>query len=449
MSKSISMTEGKPLKLLLQFTLPLLVGNIFQQFYSMVDSIIVGRFVSKEALASIGATSAILFLMISVIIGFNVGMSIVTAQFAGAKDTKNLKKTFATGVYVCVVMTVFLSVIGNLAIRPALALLKTPSDIVDGATIYLVFNFSTCIAPIAYNSISSFMRSLGDVKTPLYALIISSIINIILDLVFVLGFNMGVVGVALATAIAQMSSALFCFYKIKKNFSDLLPSKGEWKPSKTIVSRILKLGIPMAIQNAFVSFGMMSIQGTINSFGTNVVAGYTAANKVDQIALQFMMAIGTATSTYTGQNYGAKKAKRIFDGLKASMLMTLVISVTLSIIMVTSSKYIVLMFIEAVEVDAITVATSYLKTVSIFYIMCGTIYVFSNMLRGMGMIMVATVSSFVELGVKIVVAAVFSSVFGFGYIGIWYAWPASWLCAMVMLVCYYFFYAKKTLVFID
>ncbi len=435
MKKGIVMTEGRPLKLLLAFTVPMILGNVFQQFYSMVDAVVVGRFVSKEALASIGATSAILYLMISFIIGFTVGTSLVTAQFAGARDEAGLKKTFATGTWISIIAAVILTVGGNLLARPALHLLGTPADIIADAELYLRFNFSTCIAPIVYNMIAQFLRALGDSKTPLYALVISSLTNIVLDLAFVLLFDMGVAGVALATAIAQVCSAVFCLWRVARHFPETLPRRDGWRPDGQIVGRVLKYGIPMSVQNIFVSFGMMTIQGMINSFGTNVVAGYTAANKVDQIALQFMNSIGSAMSTYAGQNYGAKKPERIFSGLRAGLLLTLGTGAFLTLVMVFLGKYIVRLFMDASEAEAIAVAVQYLTVVAVFYVLCGVGYVYSNLLRGIGRVVVPTAASFVELGAKILAAWLLSGLLGSA--GIWYAWPASWIVTALLLAGYF------------
>ncbi len=443
MKRSVIMTEGRPLPILIAFTLPLMLGNIFQQLYSMVDAMVVGRFVSKEALAAIGATSAIQFLMISIIIGFNTGVGVVSAQFSGAQNAEKLRRTFSTATWICIIETLVLSVAGCMLTRPGLELLGTPSDIIEDSVTYLLFNFSTCAAPIFYNMVSNFMRSLGDSKTPLYALIISSLTNIVLDLVFVLVFHMGVAGVALATAIAQALSAVFCYIRIYIHFREVLPKKNEWSPDRNIFKNVLRIGIPMSVQNILVSFGMMSIQGIINGFGTNVVAGYTAANKVDQIALQFMMAIGTAMSTYAGQNYGAKLSGRIFSGIRSALLMSAVSATILTSIILFLGRFIVLLFMEAAETEVISIATGYLSTVSIFYLLCSVTYVYSNTLRGMGLVVIPTGSSFLELGAKILGAGILSSIFG--YRGIWFAWPISWLFSSVLLIVYFHVFAAKKL----
>lgn len=444
MKKSIRMTEGNPLKLMVAFALPMILGNIFQQLYSMVDAMVVGRFVSTQALAAVGATSSILFLMISFIIGFTMGTSIVTSHYAGAEDQHGLRSTFATGAWISAIAYVIICLAGNLLARPALQLLGTPEDIINEAEIYIRINFSTSIAPITYNMIAQFLRALGDSKSPLYALIISSCTNIVLDLLFVLVFSMGVAGVALATAIAQVCSAAFCVWRAFRRFREVIPQRAEWqKPNGAIVRRILTFGLPMSIQQVFTSFGMMAIQGIINSFGSGVVAGYTAANKVDQIALQFMNSIGSAMSTYAGQNYGAKKGDRLFSGLKSALVLTVGAGLFLSLAMLFAGRYLVLLFMESTEVEAISVATQYLTTVAVFYVLCGVSYVYSNLLRGVGKVTIPTVASFVELGAKILVASILSGVFG--HAGIWYAWPAAWIVTDLLLIGYFHLVSARQL----
>lgn len=441
--KVINMTEGNPFGLLVTFTIPMILGNVFQQLYTMVDTMVVGKFVSKDALAAVGATGAILFLMISVIIGFTVGTAIVTAQYAGAKNTAGIRAIFATGFFIVIIEAIALTVIGNIGCRPALRLLNTPEEILDQADLYLRINFSSCIAPILYNIVSQFMRSLGDSKTPLYALIISSVTNIILDLVFVICFDMGVAGVAIATALSQALSAIYCLIITYKHFPEYIPLKGEWKISRNIINAVLKFGIPMSLQNMLVSFGMMFVQSAINSYGTNIVAGYTAGNKVDQIGIQFMNSVGTAASTYAGQNYGAKKLKRLFDGLKASMLLNLIMTAILSVSIVLFGKYIVLLFMKASETEAISVAVKYLTIVCSFYLLCGVSYIFQNFLRGVNYVAVPTAASIVELVVKIAISLSFSALFG--YNGIWWAWPISWIITDFFLIGYYYFKASPEL----
>ena len=441
--KAIDMTTGSPLRLLIAFTLPMIFGNIFQQVYSMVDTVVVGRFVSKEALAAVGATGSIMFLMISVIIGFTVGTSIVTAQAAGAKNTEEIRTIFATAAFLILAESALLCLLGNLFLRPALKLLHTPEGILDRADLYLRINFSTCIAPIAYNMYSQFMRSLGDSRTPLAALIISSVVNIILDLALVLLFDMGVAGVAAATAIAQALSAVFCLVSILKKFPETVPLKGGWKPSAAVSGRIIRFGIPMSLQNLIVSLGMMVIQSMINGFGTDYVAGYTAANRVDQIALQFLNSTGSAVSTYAGQNFGAKKKERIFAGLRSGLLMSSVMAVFLSAVLLIAGRFLLMLFLKPEETTALSAGVSYLRIICSFYLFCGAEYVISNLQRGVGEVAVPTAVSIIELALKIGAAFLLSARFGIA--GIYVGWPASWIAADLLLLAYYYLRTRPKL----
>lgn len=447
MKKTIDMTEGNPLRLLIAFTIPMILGNVFQQCYTMVDTMVVGRFVSKDALAAVGATGAIMYLMISVIIGFTVGTAIVTAQYAGARNTAGIRAIFSTCTFVVLLETAALCLIGNFGLRPALVFLNTPPELLDQADLYLRINFSSCIAPILYNIVSQFMRSLGDSKTPLYALIISSVTNIVLDLVFVIVFHMGVAGVAIATALAQALSAAYCLAVTFRRFPEYIPQRGEWHVDGHIVRTILKFGIPMSLQNMLISFGMMFVQSTINGYGTNIVAGYTAGNKVDQIGLQFMASLGTAMSTYAGQNYGARNRKRLSQGLRASMVLNIGMSIFLSALILPFARYFVQLFIESTETEALDTAVRYLVIVSSFYVFCGISNIMQSFLRGINYAAVPTFSSILELVVKVAVASGFSVMLGCN--GIWWAWPVSWCVTDVFLFGFYLLRANQQLQRLD
>lgn len=432
----MDMTQGDPFRLLMSFTLPMLLGNIFQQFYSMVDSIVVGRFVGVDAFAAIGATGGVLYLMISVIIGFTVGISVVTAQFFGGKKEDMLRKTAATATCVSLLMAAILGLLGVVCARPVLVLLDTPENIMGDAITYLTFNFGTCLAPISYNMASNMLRSCGDSKTPLYALIISTVVNIILDLVFVVVFHWGVMGVALATAIAQAMSTAFCLVKLYRNFTFTHFTWKELRIHGSVLKNVMRIGIPMSIQNLFTSFGMMAIQSIINPFGSAVVAGYSAASKVDQIGMQPMMAIGNAMSTYAGQNFGAGRMDRIKEGVRKAILMSVVVCGLIGLVLIFGGRYMVQLMVSDAEAAVISVATGYLRIVSIFYIVGSMVYIFTNTLRGMGVVAVPMAASFLELGAKVAVAFLLSRFFDYNVI--WFAWPVAWIASAVFQGIYYY-----------
>ena len=433
--QAIDMTQGNPLPQLIRFTLPMLVGNIFQQFYSMVDAMVVGRFVGVNAFAAIGATNSVLYLMISLIIGFTVGTSVVTAQAMGAKDKEKLRAIGGLAVVMAAGLAVVLGLGGGACSRAVLRLLHTPQDIYTDAVAYLTFNFATCLAPIAYNLVSSMLRSMGDSKTPLYALVLSSAVNIALDLLFVLCFHMGVVGVALATALAQALSALFCMAALVRHHPYMALTWRCIRVRRDLLFDILRIGLPMALQNLMTSLGMMAVQRLINRFGSVVVAGYAAAAKVDQIGIQPMNALGNAMSTYAGQNLGANRPERIHEGVRKAVLLSVALCLALSAAILLAGRPLLEWVVGARETEVIAVAREYLVIVSSFYFVGSLMYIYMNTLRGMGQALLPTLAGFVELFVK--VGAAYGMALCLSYHALWFAWPLGWAAATALLITAY------------
>ncbi|MBQ4088459.1 MAG: MATE family efflux transporter [Clostridia bacterium] len=438
------MTQGNPTKLIAMFALPMLVGSIFQQMYSMVDSIIVGKFVSVDAFAAVGATGSVLYMMIAVIIGFTVGMAVTTSQFVGAKDESKVRDAVGMAMLISVCLSATLAVLGNIFAGSILRLLDTPAEIFDNARKYLMINFASSIGPISYNMFSQIIRASGDSKNPLIALIISSVMNIILDLVFVLAFDMGVGGVALATGISQFISALYCIVVIRKKLPQYWCRRENIRFHGHIFKRICKIGIPMAIQSLFTSFGSMFVQRIVNGLGAVAVAGYTAAIKLNDLALQGVSTLGEALSVYSGQNTGAKKPERVRMGVRSGLKLGIVLSLVFTLLVWFAGPYMVRLFVDTSEAgiqDVIDIAVEFLRRVSPFYIVGCIMYIFTNTLRGMGRVTVPTAASFVELGMKTLAAFVFSSFFTRSEI--WFAWPVGYASAVVLLVTYYVYAVVK------
>lgn len=429
------MTVGNPTSLIAKFALPMLVGSIFQQMYSMVDSIVVGKFVSVEAFAAIGATGSVLYMMIAIIIGFNVGVSVTISQFVGAGRDDRVRDTMGAAMIISAGLTVFLSVGGNLGAGAILRLLGTPDEIFDSAKAYLCINFSSCVGPLFYNAFSHILRAAGDSKSPLIALIISSVLNIILDLVFVLVFGMGVGGVALATAVAQLISAFYCLGVLRKKMPQYWCGRENMRLKGDIVRRICRVGIPMAVQSLFTSFGSMFVQRLVNSFGAVVVAGYTAAVKLNDLALQGIMSMGDALGVYSGQNTGANKPERVKMGVKSGLKLGSCLSIVFTLLMWLAGPYLVRLFVDSTETEVISVAVQFMRCVSPFYFIGCVMYIFTNTLRGMGHVTVPTAASFVELGIKTAAAYAFSAIAGVSVI--WFAWPVGYLSAVILLTVYY------------
>lgn len=283
------LTTGTPAKLIFLFTIPLLVGNIFQQFYNMVDMIIVGQTIGKEALAAVGATGSITFLIIGFAQGLTAGLSIITAQRFGAQDFRGVKKSFAVTIIISFTVTAILTVLSLVFLRPLLLLMQTPPDIIQQAQEFISVILGGMFASMAFNLLSNMIRALGDSRTPLFFLIFAVIINVILDLVFIINFHMGIAGAGYATVLAQISASLMCVIYIKRKIPLLQVSKSDFKIDKDTIFTHLNAGLPMAFQSSIIAIGAVVLQSALNSLGTDVVAAQAAAGRIDQFATQPMM----------------------------------------------------------------------------------------------------------------------------------------------------------------
>ena len=325
------LTTGSPARLIIGFSLPLLAGNLFQQFYSMADTIVVGRSIGVDALAAVGSTGAISFLVLGFVIGLTGGFSVVVAQKFGAGDEREVRRAVAMSVYLSVLLTIVLTAVSVLCTRPLLNFMQTPANIYDDAYAYIVVIFAGTGAIIFYNLLSGVLRALGDSRTPLYFLILSSVINVALDLVFILVFGMGVAGAAYATVAAQVLSGLLCLLYMAKKFPILRFHKSDWAWNGRLVVHHLRLGLPMAFQFSVTAIGVMILQGAINGFGSSVVAGYTAASKVEQLTTQPMMTFGITMATYGGQNLGAGRLDRIRQGTRRCVEISTVVNLACAV----------------------------------------------------------------------------------------------------------------------
>lgn len=443
------LTHGNPLKVLTAFYIPMLIGNIVQQFYSMADSIIIGQFVGQGPFAAIGATMPVLNIMIVVIIGFTMGLSICTARYVGAKNTQKVRDIVGTAFFIAAVLAAALMVLGISFAKPVLQMIHTPEDILEDAKTYLVYNFATCIGPIAYNMFSNILRSTGDSRNPLAALIISSVLNILLDLVFVLAFHWGVAGVAIATGISQIVSAVYCVWVLHHRNTEYWCRKENLGFHRDIILDVLKFGMPVAASRLFTSLGAVYIQSLINSYGSTVVAGYTAASKLDQLALYSLISIGSAISTYSGQNIGARKPWRVKQGIRASWILCAASSILFGGLLFFSGGSMVRLFISGEQKETIGVAVSFLKAVTPFYLIGGGMYIYMEAMRGLGEVVIPMAGSFTELIAKVAAAFILSR--RFSYQTLWFAWPIGWILSFAVLAVYYyaFLWKKSSLLLTD
>lgn len=425
------MTTGNPIKLILYFSIPLLIGNIFQQFYSMVDTIIVGRFLGVKALAAVGSTSSMIFLIIGFILGLASGFSVLVSQRFGANDEEGVKKAVGSAIVLSVIMTIIITILSIFFTKPLLNLMKTPHDIIDEAYSYIIIIYGGIFVTFFYNIIASILRALGDSKTPLYFLIVASILNIILDLMFIVKFSMGVKGAAYATVISQGVSGILCLIYTAKKFPILRLEKRHFSFNLDFYKKHLNIGIPMALQFSITAVGAVILQGAVNSFGSTIVAAYTAASRVEQLVMQPSVTFGVTMATYCAQNLGANNIERIKEGVKKCTLINIAIGVIGGIILMTLGEYFVKLFVSNSDPNVISYATKYLTTVSFFFIPLSLIFIYRNALQGMGYTFVPMMAGVYELLARTIVA--FTLPLAIGYTGICLAGPMAWLAASIPL----------------
>ena len=430
------MTKGNPLKIFIFFTIPLLIGNIFQQLYSMVDTIIVGRYVGVNALAAVGATSSMFFLVNGMIQGLTSGFAVLVAQKFGAKDEIGLKKAVSSNIILTIVSTIIITILSLAAKTPLLKMMNTPDNIFNDANTYITIIFAGIITQALYNMSAGILRALGDSKTPLYFLIVSSVINIILDLVFIINFKMGVSGAAYATNIAQGCSAILCLIYSYKKFNVLRLKKENFKVQLSYYKKHLKIGIPMGLQFSITGVGIIIVQSAINVFGSVVIAAYTTSSKVLQLVMQPSISFGITIANYAGQNLGAKRFDRIKNGIQIMNLVSIVTSLIAGAVLIFFGKYFVSLFIENPTPEIYDYAQQVFNYSAAFFIPLGFIFVYRNVLQGMGESFIPMMAGVFELIARALVAFTLPSVIGFT--GICLSDPVAWRAAAVPLMITYY-----------
>ena len=430
-----NLTDGPETKSIIAFAMPMLIGNVFQQLYNMVDSIIVGRGVGKEALAAVGASFPIIFLMVSLVMGITMGSSIMLAQFYGAKKFTELKRTISTTYIFLFIASLAVSVAGIALSGPILRAVKVPEAIFPLAKQYLAIMFAGMIFLFGYNTVSAILRGLGDSKRPLYFLIVSTLVNIVLDLVFVLVLGWGVAGAAWATVIAQGISLVIALVYMQRSGSEYLRiDRTSFVFDRALFRTMVKIGLPSGIQQSFVSLGFVALTRIVNPFGTVVIAGYTAASRLDSFAAMPAMNLSMALSTFVGQNLGAGKPERVRKGFNSTLMVAGAISATMTIVMVFAAGG--LMKIFTTDPDVIRVGVEYLVVVSSFYVIFSSMFITGGVLRGDGDTMVQMIFTLLALWVvRIPVSAILSS--RIGTPGIWWGIPAGWFIGFSATFIYY------------
>lgn len=428
------LTVGNERKLILMFALPMLLGNIFQQLYNIIDSIIVGNFLGKEALAAVGASFPVMFVLISLVIGVSSGFTIVISQYYGAKDFERVKRTIDTLIIFIIISSVILTVIGLVFSRQIFEMMALPENIIPDAVKYFNIFMYGLILMFGYNGISSILRGLGDSKTPLYFLMIATVLNIVLVILFIKAFHWGIEGAAWATVIAQGVSFVLSLLYLNKYNHLFKFSRATLHIDHDIFIKSIKIGIPSGLQMTFLALGMVAMMRIVNDFGTDTIAAYTVAGRIDSFAALPAMNFSMALSTFVGQNIGANKVDRVKKGFKATLIMTTIISVIVTLVVVLFGTGIMSLFTQDAEV--IRIGASYLVIVSAFYIVFSTMMVSNGVMRGAGDTLIPMFITLFALWILRIPVSYWLSQH-IGSDGIWWSIPIAWIFGCSASVLYY------------
>lgn len=426
-----NMTIGKPLKVILLFALPLYIGQMFQLCYSLIDTRIIGSTLGETSLAAVGATTSLSDMLIEFINGIIAGFGIIISTFYGAKDEEKLKKAIGGTALLGVAAAAVISVVSLLFLPMILGLLNVSDSLLPEATAYIRIILAGMIATALYNICAAILRAIGDSFTPLIFLVISNVLNIVLDYVCIRYLNMGVSGAAVATVFSQALSAFLCFLYIRKKYSELMPDMEGLKPDKKIYGRLLPTGISMGFMISFVTLGSLALQTSINTFGTNVIVAHTAARKATSLFLTPFFVLGTALATYCGQNLGAEEYGRIKKGIKDTVLLAFGWCAVVLIIIFLLSPQIIRLITASSEGEIIDTAALYLKINGVFYFLPALICIFRNSMQGFGDKKTPLFSSLIELTGKVVIAFLLAPVIG--YMGVIISEPVVWAVMVIPL----------------
>ncbi len=438
---TVNMTEGNPVRLLLAFSVPMLIGNIFQQLYNLVDSVIVGQFIGADALAAIGATGSITFFFFALCNGIGAGGGIITSHFFGEGSTDKVKNCIANTAYIMLVIPTAIGVIAFFAAGPILRLLNTPDSIMADSKMYMQI-MCVCIVMISvYNFASSMLRALGDSKTPLYFLIFSCILNGVLDVIFVYNLNLGVWGAGVATLISNMICGALCLVFAFKTNSYFKLSRADWRVNPVILGRCIKLGVPLSLQFSLIAISCMALQRVVNSFGPVAVAAFTATSRIEQLIHQPYGTLGTALSTYCGQNYGAKNHDRIIEGYRKSFVMMAIFTAVMIPVIQIFGRPITALFVK--EPEVIEMGAKALKITCWFYLFLGIIYVVRGVLNGIGDATFALINGVTEVVGRFVVPVILVAIPLIGVWGIWWSVGIVWFLSALTAWLRYLYMKKK------
>lgn len=437
----LDMTKGEPSRLLLKFMIPIILGNLFQQLYNMVDTIIVGRYIGVQALAAVGATGTIMFLILGFMSGLTTGFTVLTAQRFGAGDKEGLRKSVGNAAVLSIIITVVMTLLSVALMKQLLRIMNTPEDIFQMSYDYIIIICWGMCGCILYNLMSSFLRAIGNSKVPLYSLVVAATLNIVLDILLVVVFPMGVAGAAIATVFSQGVAGVICLIYIMYKVPLMKLEKRHWQLDFECVKNQLGIGIPMALQFSITAIGTILVQAALNLFGSVAVAAYTAASKVEQLVTQPFMALGTTMATYSAQNIGVKDIVRIRKGTRIANWMSGIYSVLIYGVVILILPYLMQLFVGEDISQVIGYAKTYTYLCAAFYIPLGMIFIFRNVLQGSGNGILPMLGGVLELICRGVVAYI--SVLLFSYLGVCIATVMAWVMAGIYLAIAYLFVMRR------
>lgn len=441
-NKTNDMTVGSPVKLIIQFMIPMFLGNVFQQFYNIVDSIVAGQFIGVDALAAIGSTGSLMFFVTGWLNGLSSGFAIIVAQRFGARKYDEMRHYVAMSFYLMAAFALVMTAAFLALNEPILRLMNSPENVMHDVKSYMGIIYAGLIITAAYDILAAVLRALGDSRSPLYFLIISAGINVVLDIALICVFGMGVEGCAYATVIAQGISAMCCIIYIVKKYPILHLEKENFAISLTSFRRLIALGIPMGLQFSITAIGTIIVQGAVNIYGTTYMAGFSAAGKIQNIVSMVAVSMGATIATYVGQNRGAGKMDRVKQGVNYCWIMLFVWSVIEMVLMYFGGKYFTYLFVSSSKTDVINVSVTYFHTVFWAYPFLCTIFLFRNALQGMGYGLVPMLGGVFELVARTAIVVFVAGKTTFA--GVCLADPVAWIAALIPLIPYYFHIMKKS-----
>lgn len=441
------LTRGNETRAIIMFAIPMIIGNIFQQLYNIVDTIIVGRFIGPSALAAVGSSYTLMVFLTSIIIGLCMGSGVVFSFFFGAREMEKLMKSFFSAMVFILGVTLVINAVSFALLDKILLMTNIPKDIYADTRTYLMIVFGGMLFVYIYNYFSAVLRSMGDSITPLKFLIVAALVNIVLDLLFIVIFKMGIAGAAWATVIAQAVSAAtiasYCFAKI----SEIRTTFSTFNWDSSIAKHIANHSVLTSIQQSIMNFGILMVQGLVNSFGVTVMAGFAAAVKIDSFAYMPMQDFGNAFSTYTAQNMGAGKKMRIHRGIRSTTIFITLFCAAASLFVVLFSENLMLIFVNKSETAVIVVGTQYLHIVAAFYCLIGYLFMLYGLYRGLAKTWMSIVLTVISLGTRVALAFFLARKTSVGLVGIWWAIPVGWLLADAFGFIYYIMNSRKLLAF--